>query len=205
METAQELQAKAQIYKTLSLAYSSPDNNALAESIVSLKSALGTLKLDLCRGEVAQIEGYLEKQVNGLELAIEYTRLFRGPVKAEVYPYESIYVDGEIMGPSTLEVVKRYAEAGLASADSFKDLPDHISAELEFLYSLCTLQHHFLEEGDLDEAQRLERLRRSFLQDHLARWAPAFAEGVVRNTTSPFYYSSATIIKQFLKTEGKSS
>jgi len=137
MESAEKLVARSLIYKLLSSAYYPPEESFLNGDFPGqLRSALDTLEPGLFASEVEKIESYLRDLGEPLELAVEYTRLFRGPVKAEAYPYESMYIDGEIMGASTLDVLRRYEEAGIAVSDDFRDLPDHIAAELEFMHYL---------------------------------------------------------------------
>ncbi|MFY9141159.1 MAG: molecular chaperone TorD family protein, partial [Thermacetogeniaceae bacterium] len=74
------------------------------------------------------------------ELEVEYCRLFVGPGRVEVPPYESVYhghdstmQQGLVMGPVTLEVKELYYEAGLQLAADFSDMPDHIAVETLFL------------------------------------------------------------------------
>ena len=129
---------------------------------------------------------------------MEYTRLFRGPVKAEAYPYESIYIEGEVIGNSTLDVVRRYGEAGVAVADGFKDLPDHISAELEFMHYLCGRALDALERGANDEATRFRCMGQTFLKDHLNKWVPQFTDLIMQYATTPYYLTIAEITQEFI-------
>jgi TorA maturation chaperone TorD len=79
-----------------------------------------------------------EGSANLEPLKIDFSKLFVGPYKLFAAPYGSVYLDSErqVMGDSTLDVKTRYREAGLDTAKNFKDAPDHISAELEFMYYL---------------------------------------------------------------------
>jgi len=72
----------------------------------------------------------MEDATNEDALAVEHTRLFVGPVKALVYPYASMHLEGEIMGQSTQDAASRYRAFGLDVSGSFADLPDHICAEI---------------------------------------------------------------------------
>ncbi len=71
---------------------------------------------------------------NLLAVRILYTRLFDAP-GAPVPPYGSIYLDGELMGPSAVAALAAYTRVGLAPADDLGDLPDHAAVEAEFLSS----------------------------------------------------------------------
>lgn len=205
MESAEKL-ARSQAYQLLAQAYYPPGESLLKGDFPGrLRNALHVLQPGLFAGELEKIESYLQDLKEPLELAVEYTRLFRGPVKAEAYPYESMYVDGEIMGASALDVLKRYAEAGVVVSDDFKDLPDHVAAELEFMHYLTARELEAWQRGDQGEAIRFQLLAHSFLKDHLARWVPDFADAILRNATSPFYSGLARITKGFVYEEAKAS
>lgn len=202
MESIEKLMARSQAYKLLSHAYYPPEESLLGGDFPGrLRNALSVLEPDLFAGELEKIENYLRSLREPLELAVEYTRLFRGPVKAEAYPYESIYLDGEVMGASALDVLRHYEEAGVGVSDDFKDLPDHVSAELEFMHYLTARELEARQREDQGEAIRFQLLAHSFLKDHLARWVSDFADSVVRNATTPFYLGLARITKDFVYEE----
>ena len=69
------------------------------------------------------------------ELSVEYATLFVGPYELKAPPYGSVYLDEgrRVMGDSTIEVIRMYQEAGLTLDENFKELPDHIAVELEFI------------------------------------------------------------------------
>ncbi len=204
MESIERLMARSQAYKLLAQAYYPPEESLLGGDFLGrLRNALNVLEPDLFTGELEKIETYLQDLKEPLELAVEYTRLFRGPVKAEVYPYESMYVDGEIMGASALDVLRRYEEAGVGVSDDFKDLPDHVCAELEFMHYLTARELEAWQREDQGEAIRFQLLAHSFLKDHLARWVSDFADAILRNATTPFYSGLARITKGFIMYDGE--
>jgi putative dimethyl sulfoxide reductase chaperone len=69
-------------------------------------------------------------------LPVDYTRLFIGPFSPLAPPYESVYRGGEVMGASTAAVMGLYRMAGFDLSGDFHEAPDHIAAELEFVYVL---------------------------------------------------------------------
>ncbi len=201
MGSTQKLVARTLIYKLLSSAFYPPEEMLLEDVLGRLRSALDALEPGLLAEELDRMAGYLQDLEEPVELAVEYTRLFRGPVKAEAYPYESMYVDGEIMGPATLDVSRRYAEAGVSVSDDFKDLPDHVSAELEFMYYLTARELEARQRDDEGEAVHFQVLAQAFLRDHLVRWVPEFADRILRSASNPFYLSLARITKEFVARE----
>ncbi|MDP2952526.1 MAG: molecular chaperone TorD family protein [Chloroflexota bacterium] len=202
MHSLEKLGARSEVYKFLSCAYYPPQDELLKGDLPGpAKSAFDSLEQGLLAGEMARVESYLQSLRGPLELAIEHTRLFRGPVRAEAYPYESMYVDGEVLGPSAMDVARRYREAGVDVSGDFKDLPDHVCAELEFMHYLCAREFEALQRADWEEAARWQLRGDSFLKDHLSRWIPQFADSVLQHATTPFYLSLARITREFISQE----
>ncbi|MEK7875660.1 MAG: molecular chaperone TorD family protein, partial [Pseudomonadota bacterium] len=71
-------------------------------------------------------------------LLLDYTRLFLGPNHIIAKPYGSAWLDGEqtLMQDSTMAVEELYQEGDFEMDEDFRELPDHIAAEMEFLYLL---------------------------------------------------------------------
>ncbi len=117
------------------------------------------------------------------QVAIEYTRLFRG-IKKEYSPpppYESVYreEDGRVFGELTTVVRNRYRRHRFDVASGLTSEPsDHISLELEFMHLLCTREAEALAARD-DEAASVVRLaQREFLEEHLLAWTPSLCQEV---------------------------
>lgn len=110
------------------------------------------------------------------ELLMEYGRLFLGPRPLRCPPYGSMYLDGAVMGPSALDVVRRYAAEGLRVGPSWREPPDHVAIELGFMAWLSAAQSRAADAGETREEARLLRIQAEFLCDHLGRWGPLFAE-----------------------------
>ena len=134
------------------------------------------------------------------KLEIEYNRLFVGPGHVPCPPYESVYRKdrplmerGLVMGPSTIDVQKRYAKAGLEKSRDFKDLPDHIAVELEFMKYLCIRE---AEEGP----EKWRIMQAEFLKYHIKPWYMEFLDCVKRHG-SGFYAILADELEKFLKEE----
>ena len=138
----------------------------------------------------------------GLEpLKVDFSKLFVGPYKLSAAPYGSVYLEGErkMMGDSTLDVRNRYREAGLDTAKNFKDAPDHISAELEFMYYLIFKEIEAFSRADMETAMDFVQKQKSFLEDHLMAWGPEFAGNIIEYAENPFYRNLAKVTEAFLK------
>ena len=127
------------------------------------------------------------------ELSVEYARLFLGPYELQAPPYGSIYLDGQkrVMGDSTMEVLAVYQEAGLSLQEDFKELPDHIAVELEFMYYLTYQEVRALENHDGKEAGKFLKFQENFLENFLGRWVPPFCARIKEGTQNEFYAALA--------------
>lgn len=135
------------------------------------------------------------------ELAVEYARLFVGPQRVIAPPYGSVYLEEgrRVMGDSTLEVLRAYQEAGLHLDSEFKELPDHIAAELEFMYYLTAKGVDAASQGEAREAAGRLAAREAFLNRHLRRWVPGFCARVKDEAGSDFYGSLADCVAGFIE------
>lgn len=134
-------------------------------------------------------------------LKVDFSKLFVGPYKLFAAPYGSVYLEGErkIMGDSTLDVRNRYREAGLDTEKNFKDAPDHISAELEFMYYLIFKEIEAFANSDPETAIGFIQKQKSFLEDHLMAWVPKFTNSIIKHAQSRFYSNLAETTETFLK------
>jgi TorA maturation chaperone TorD len=133
-------------------------------------------------------------------LRVEYHRLFVGPYKLAAPPYASLYLEGEpaVMGRSTLEVLKMYEQAGFLLSPSFKDLPDHVAAELEFMALLCEGQGAAWQRSDFFQAGKQLEWQENFLREHLVRWIPKFSSKILSSTESPYYRALASLLRNYV-------
>lgn len=142
-----------------------------------------------------------------IKLRLEYNRLFVGPRAPLCPPYESVYRRdrpaseyGMLMGPSVLDVKRRYAEAGLVISKNFDDLPDHVAVELEFMCFLCKKEVEFSSSEDNGVVWR-ER-QSEFWKLHLKPWIGEFSDRLQKSTAFPFYKALATFLKDWIEEEG---
>jgi len=76
------------------------------------------------------------------DLAVEFTRLFIGP-GPHISPHESVNTEthdvkeAALWSAQTVKVKKFIEAAGLEYDDSFSGMPDHVTAELEFMQRLA--------------------------------------------------------------------
>jgi TorA maturation chaperone TorD len=141
---------------------------------------------------------YKDKSIDELhkDLVGEYTRLFIGPHRLPVQPYESWWVDGKLMSESLLKVKQVYRKAGIAKAKEYAEPEDHIAFELRFMHYLCE------EELSADTEERIAEclnMQKEYLKDHLLIWVPDFCDALTE--IADFYKGIARLTKGFILLE----
>ncbi|UCE83108.1 MAG: molecular chaperone TorD family protein [Deltaproteobacteria bacterium] len=133
-------------------------------------------------------------------LSLDFSRLFLGPYKMHAPPYGSVYLDGErqIMAESTLEVRKIYRESGLDISSDFRNPPDHVAAELEFMHFLIFNKIQALENSEVDTAFDYLEKQRAFLTEHLGAWVFDFADSIEEKAETDFYKNLARATRAFI-------
>ena len=173
----------------------------IAETINSLEHISG---LETLSNAANLFNAELERSgdVNGvplLHLQIEYNRLFAGPSRPQAYPYEEAFLNQSGWAvDSGRNLVREYVEGGLKLAPGFKDSPDHISLEFEFMSHLCEKELIERETHGPSGVYTYQQQQRSFLENHIVNWVPAFLAIVERSAVLNFYKSLARIARGFV-------
>ena len=186
-------------FRLLSDCYFLPDAG-LSEKLENLEFNMA----DVCEPaaeSVQKMRKEFESCTNLEPLKVDFSKLFVGPYQLSAAPYGSVYLEDkrQIMGDSTLDVKNRYREAGLDTAKTFKDAPDHISAELEFMYYLIFKEIEAFANSDIETAIDFIQKQKSFLEDHLMAWMPDFANSIIENAENSFYLNLAKATTAFLE------
>ncbi len=137
------------------------------------------------------------------ELLVDYTRLFLGPSQVMARPYGSAWLDtlALAMGESTLSVTELYGEVGFELDESFREPPDHVAAELEFLYLLIFRENRARRDGDAASLDAIADIKRRFLARHLGAWIGPFAAAVQAGAETDFYRALAQLSERFVRME----
>jgi TorA maturation chaperone TorD len=191
--------ARGKAYKLLAECYYLPT----LELIGKLKN-LEQHMADVCTKAMPYIKKMAEeiKRVENLDaLSLDFSRLFLGPYKMHAPPYGSVYLDGErqIMGESTLEVRNKYRESGLDISSDFRNPPDHIAAELEFLYFLILKEIEAIRNSDIETTLSLIEKQSTFLRENLGAWVFEFADTIEEKAETDFYKNLARATKTFIE------
>ena len=181
VEDAAQRLARADLCRFLAACYYEPGPEFVEERLFDSMCAAAA-RLDPELAERARRLGKAFSDDDLEDLLVDYTRLFLGPGPAAAQPYGRVWMNGE------RPVLSMYAEAGFEIDESFRDLPDHITAELEFLYVL-------IYQGGP------ENLRRRFLQEQLGPWVRPFTQAVQAEAATAFYRELAGLTERTVALE----
>ncbi len=187
---------RADAYRLLSACFYQPEVCFLEEEVFDqLKLAMARAGFDR-EAEVSALEEHFRSE--GSEaLTLDYSRLFLGPFDILAKPYGSVYLDGDkvVMGDSTLRALALYREGGFEVAGDFREVADHVSVELEFLYLLSLRLGQMPDAG---EQSRLTDLKRKFLTEHLGRWVGKLTEAMRDGAETEFYRLLGVVTEKFV-------
>jgi len=182
-------------YQLLSACYYLPEEDAFGK-LVQLEEAMGS-----DYAQAAEHVTNMKEETDIEQLIIDFSRLFVGPFKLLAPPYGSVYLEGgrRIMGNSTLDAHNRYREAGLDISGDLKEVPDHITIELEFMYYLVLKEIEAIGNSDLETAMDFLNKQKGFLEDHLGAWVAELAHAIRDQAETGFYRNLARATVSFVE------
>lgn len=159
------------------------DNHSMVDAAEFLKSIAYKIKDD-----------FIDK------LKMEYTRLLIGPEKMPAPPWESVYITKEriLFRESTLQVRKIYMKHGIIPTRYLHVADDHIALELEFIFCLSKKMQKEFENENMEIVVQLLKNQKNFLEYHLQKWIPDFANAMQKSDSKLYYPEMANILKEFL-------
>lgn len=194
MNTLEETNVSAGIYKVLSQLFSEPtkETKEYLEALIELTDTDSGSLNEVAQSMYTTFMVYYEKDLK--ELKVDYANLFIGPFQVKAPPYGSVYLEGhrQVMGESTHQVIKFYRSCGLHLEDNFKEPADHISAELEFIYYLY---YQGLQTGDASYFEKAH----VFIDAFMKPWIDKFTTDILQHSTTDFYDRLAFFTKQLFE------
>ena len=193
--------ARSRMYRLLAGAFAFPEESfhqavlageflsEVAEIASALPYALPPVEGDALRSSLGGApEDYLDFQS-------EYIRLFDvGVPRPPCALYGGLYLGSR---RTVMEEVTRfYHHFGLSLGGESRELPDHITTELEFMHFLTFQEVSALQKGQ--DRRPFLRAQRDFLQRHLARWVPQVAALVETQKAAPFFLGLLGLARDFL-------
>ena len=140
-------------------------------------------------------------------LAVDYARLFTGPGRPAVMCYASQYLDLDDRRPARLNgaaaayAAAAYQAAGVVPVEAPRELPDHVTIELEFLFYLCRREEQSWAGDDGDAALAWRRRLDAFLREHGALFLEGFAAAVRAAAAAGLYGALADLLAVHLAVE----
>jgi len=167
------------------------------EALAAVLEPLG-LSAEGVRRAIETLPEELEVALQALQ--VEYTYLFINAVPhVPAPPYASAYTaQGLLMGEPAEAALVAYRQAGLTLAGDYRDLPDHLATELEFLAWLGEQALAAQEGGEEEQAELRLAQQQTFLSQQVRPWLPAFCRRVKEAARLPFYRELAHLAEPLL-------
>lgn len=139
--------------------------------------------------------------LDGLRLL--YAQLFGHTARGAASPYETEYGEDSLFAAQRemSDLGAFFRAFGLRLGTATRERPDHIACECEFLLVLARKEARALALGDTAIEEATRDARRTFLRDHLGRWAPAFGAGLARLDRGGFYGALGRLLAVFAVAE----
>lgn len=131
------------------------------------------------------------------ELGAEFTRLMSGVQEGlgPPPPFESVWREDRLIGETTVMVIDSYAKAGFADIAPEAGPQDHLAVELKFMALLALREAEAWRGEDTASAEIRLAQQRAFLEQHLAAWAPRWADRVMGEARMPLFSALAGLTK----------
>lgn len=186
-------------FRLLAACFYQPQRDMFQEGL--LHDLAESLK-ELCPGAADYAEEMIKllQVYSDEELLVDYSKLFVGPAELLAAPYGSVYLEKErrLMGDSTMAVIDFYKSRGLVMDTDFKEVPDHIAVELEFMYYLVFKEIEAIEAKKMEEAVAALESQEIFMTGFLRPWADKFADKMTEGAETGFYKALAGCLSAFL-------
>lgn len=160
-------------------------------------SALGTWSVNHNYSHLSDCCFWAQQHID--ESEADFNRMCIGPYRLTVPPYESVWRSHTrvLNNRYSAAVAFSYAELGL-SVSSFREMPDFVGNEFEFMYCLAELHNQHLKANNNEECSQLEDMYLRFWTEHLGHWVYEFLSGVQQDATSEFWREWARVLGEQL-------
>jgi TorA maturation chaperone TorD len=193
-------EGRSDLYRFLSEIFRAPLSAAMLRQIRSkafmeaLSAAGVTLDSEFVEGAEASL---LEA------LAVDFTFLFHGP-GGHIAPYESVQTGrdgGELDGRAATAVRHAIEISGFYVDPKARQLPDHISVELEFMAELAREESSAWAQNNIATARDSVARQSEFVKDHLQEWVPEFCRKMRERASTQFYREIAGLLADLVERE----
>lgn len=182
--------ARAEVYGLLSsLYYQAPSEALLSQLRVAVTEApaSGAFLEESWRELVAAA-----RECSAQQIAAEYTTLFGGLGKPEVYLFGSHYLSGFLNEKPLVKLRDDLATLGLGRSDDMSETEDHVAYVLEVM--------RFLIAGDDVSVSNLSH-QQAFFSQHLQQWLSPMCQALSQHPRAIFYARVAAFTEAFMSVE----
>lgn len=210
-ETKADPIVRSSIYRLLSLAFKYPTPEVFdayqdGDFFSQIEEYLVRLPhLKALADEVADLRTKVENDLTGVsfqDFEVDFTRTFDvGAPEPPCPPYEGANRPGVEKTAILLAISEFYKHFGLKMnpSEGKRELPDHLSAELEFLHFLTFKETQARKEETEELLKGYLTAQRDFLQRHPAEWLPVFYEKLNKSDVMSFYVQLAKITSDIVR------
>ena len=184
--------ARAEIYGLLSqLFYAAPSHEMLAQLQVAVTEApdAGAFLEEPWRELVA-----CARNLNPQQIADEYTQLFGGVGKPEVYLFGSHYLSGFLNEKPLVKLRNDLADLGLARSQDMSETEDHAAYVFEVM--------RYLIAGEDVAVSNLTH-QMAFFNEHLQPWVSLMCQALMAHPRAVFYARVADFTTAFMSVEAQ--
>ncbi len=192
--------SRSQLYALLAAAFGFPDeefHGAIREGLIVQAIA------DLCAALPHQLSAAVTADLAAapddyVEFESEYIRLFDVGAAGPPCPlYGGVYIGDRMKNME--EATRFYNFFELHLSPEVRELPDHITTELEFLHYLTFREAEAGQQGD--DVSSLLRAERDFLERHLCRWVPQLRDRLAKQKPAPFFTALVNFALAFFEAD----
>ena len=199
-ERLTELEELSSLYSFLSSVFLTLPDRTFLDSLTSLTWIPSESAGYNAIAEYARDIAHRDPDEALLELARDRARLIRGANNEGIEPpYESLYLGKGVKSNITNGSINRFfADAGFEKSDEIREAPEQIGVEINFVATLMQHELTALREGDEPTAEHWRETRERFIDQHLGRWAHAYATVMQEHAHTQFYQGIGLLIKEVL-------
>lgn len=200
MATAQDspIAAASRLYALLGECFAYPDAD-LADDLrggeLARTTAELTRRVDPGIAERIDLRALADPAADAEALAVEYTRLFDASDRGTLCSLNG----GAHAGPQMTvmeEAIRFYTHFGLSLNEDAKELPDHLTTQLNFVHFLAYGECARAAEGAPSTPYRLAR--RDFIARHPGRWVPIMLAKLRTAQPLPFVLACTELVAALL-------
>lgn len=190
------------LYRLLGTLYLEPPSSEIIEATNDWLDRWSTHAESVSQ-EIAEPVELMKDGIDEPSLGKQFTRLFMGlhDQLSPRPPYESLYRDGTIFGPTADAVSRQYQSVGLVIDEDVSGHPqDHLGFELHYLAELCARERDTVERGEGGEIAKIRQRQLDFLQTHVIVWLEEFHSECMSHDPDAFYRGVLDLTRETVRT-----